>query len=630
MAGLVDADLESKLVWQKGPAPLRLKQALPVRWIILLDYSASHQGNTLSFISPASLILALVLLLMMSWPVTALGRDAEPQPVAIRGEFDEILLGPHAEVLRDPTDKLTIDQVSAPPWSATFKPNNAETFSYGLDSAAYWFRFRLANNSGTSEFPLMYLVVTRVLVPEVDVYLPLSGGGTARYKHLKAGTEHIGSSEDLGHRIRAVALPEDIKSDAYIYVRIRSKVVSYSLTLFSKQAFDGYTRFEYLFFGLTAGIMVAMLLYNLAVALFLRDRAYGAYCAYLMAMIPYQALLTGWPLGVGINPRYLSDYVLTFFALSFFFATIFAREFLGTKGRYPVIDGFFKGIMALSLVNLIISSAGFFDAANAMAYVMGFAVPIFFLISAAIVWLGGYTPARYYLAGWLVLMGFTMVYAASGLGLVPHSFIINNMVCIGAAAESLMLALALADRIKLLQTERSRLKEKERTLTVLSITDELTGLYNKRWFHDKLPSEMNQARGLGLSLSMLVCDVDHFKNFNDTYGHAAGDLVLAGLGNLFRDALRNNDIAFRYGGEEFAVILPGVDAGQAQNVAERLRTSFAELKIALPDGGQAGATISIGVTQQRPGDSREDIFGRADAALYKAKKQGRNRVVVFS
>ncbi len=578
----------------------------------------------------ASLLLALVLLMQLTGPVPVWARDSGTQPVAIGRNFNETLLGPHSEVLRDPTDNLTIDQVSTPPWSATFKPNKAETFSYGLDSAAYWFRFRLANNTGSGELPAMYLVATRVLVPEVDVYLPLRGGKPGQYKHLRAGTERIIAGDDLGHRIRALELPSDIDVDAYIYVRIRSKVVSYSLTLFSKQAFEGYIRFEYLFFGLTAGIMVAMLLYNLAVALFLRDRVYGAYCAYMVAMIPYQALLTGWPLGIGMNPRYLSDYVLTFFALSFFFATVFAREFLGTKSRYPVIDGFFKGIMILSVVNLIISSAGFFDIANAMAYTMGFAVPVFFLISAVIIWRGGYTPARYYLAGWLVLMGFTMVYAASGLGLVPHSFVINNMVCIGAAAESVLLALALADRIKLLQTERSRLKEKERTLTVLSITDGLTGLYNKRWFQDKLPSEMNQARGMGLSLSMLVCDVDHFKTFNDTYGHAAGDLVLAGLGDLFREALRNNDIAFRYGGEEFAVILPGVDAGQAQKVAERLRASFADLKITLPDGGQAGATISIGVTQQRPGDSREDIFGRADAALYKAKKRGRNRVVVFS
>jgi diguanylate cyclase (GGDEF)-like protein len=172
------------------------------------------------------------------------------------------------------------------------------------------------------------------------------------------------------------------------------------------------------------------------------------------------------------------------------------------------------------------------------------------------------------------------------------------------------------------------LREKERRLTELSITDELTGLYNRRWFSSKINSEMDHARRLGRPLSLVVVDVDHFKKFNDTYGHAQGDNVLAELGKTIFDTVRLYDIPCRYGGEEFVIILPGASENDAFSVAERLRKSFARKKIAVPGRSPIGATISIGVAQMGNEESADSFFQRADDALYRAKHGGRNQVVM--
>lgn len=590
-----------------------------------------RQDQTLHTTSPGlamkwavRLLVLLALLLGAAFPSGA-AEPVQTLPLIIGAGFQQAQVAPHSAVLRDPGNQLTIDQVASPPWSNRFSPHQHDSFRFGLDTSSYWIRFRLENDAGGAGGGLI-LAVTRPVVQEVDVYLPDSAGRPEAFQRLKAGFRHYSDGQDLGHRIRAVALPADIPSDAYIYVRIRSKVASYALTLFSREAFEHYTRFEYLFFGLTTGIILAMLLYNLFISLFLRDRVYFAYCAYMVCMIIYASLLSGWPLGLGLNPDYLMSSVLELFALTFFFAAIFAKAFLSTKKRHPVIHRIFTGIMLLSLVVFVLAAVGYYDLANTIAHLMTILVSIAMVFCAAVVLRGGYAPARYYLAAWGALVVFAMIYAASAMGLIGYSFIVFNLVIIGAAVESVLLSLALADRIRLLREEGVKLREKERRLTELSMTDELTGLYNRRWFSSKLKGEMDHARRMDLPLSMLIVDIDHFKRFNDTYGHAIGDLVLIELGVVIGQSIRTNDVACRYGGEEFTVVLPGRDLQEAVNVAERLRVAFAAKKISVPGHGGVGATISGGVAQMSDDDTGETLFERADRALYQAKFQGRDQV----
>ncbi|TAK90583.1 MAG: diguanylate cyclase [Burkholderiaceae bacterium] len=172
------------------------------------------------------------------------------------------------------------------------------------------------------------------------------------------------------------------------------------------------------------------------------------------------------------------------------------------------------------------------------------------------------------------------------------------------------------------------LRDSEERYRELSITDALTGLYNSRHFWEQLNLEMERAQRYGTPLSLILLDVDHFKQLNDTYGHLVGDHVLGTLGSVIRRNLRSPDSAYRYGGEEFALILPETSLEGALATAERLRTEFA-LSPLSGDLGCKGltSTVSIGVTNHGANDTPHSFVKRADQAVYDAKHRGRDTVV---
>lgn len=163
-----------------------------------------------------------------------------------------------------------------------------------------------------------------------------------------------------------------------------------------------------------------------------------------------------------------------------------------------------------------------------------------------------------------------------------------------------------------------------------SICDTLTGLYNRRHMEDSLQHEVARANRSGSPFAVIMLDVDHFKKFNDSYGHQAGDALLAGMGKFLLEHVRGEDIACRYGGEEFILILPGADAHSAAMRAEQIRSGV-EISFKVPHetGFLPQVTISLGVASYpQQAASASDAVKAADAALYHSKKNGRNRVSV--
>ncbi|WP_376097401.1 GGDEF domain-containing protein [Roseomonas sp. CCTCC AB2023176] len=158
--------------------------------------------------------------------------------------------------------------------------------------------------------------------------------------------------------------------------------------------------------------------------------------------------------------------------------------------------------------------------------------------------------------------------------------------------------------------------------------DALTGLVNRRGFDAILKRAVAAARGGGTPASLLMLDIDHFKRFNDTYGHPAGDLVLRLVGKVLTQNVKGRDVAARYGGEEFGVILIGAGRHEAETVAEQIRAAIAAQRMSVRRAGpDLGAiSVSIGVASCRGGDTAAALVERADRALYRAKQLGRDRV----
>jgi len=169
----------------------------------------------------------------------------------------------------------------------------------------------------------------------------------------------------------------------------------------------------------------------------------------------------------------------------------------------------------------------------------------------------------------------------------------------------------------------ARLRESRKELERLSVTDDLTGLYNRRYLMEALANEVRRSRRLEHPCALLMADVDHFKEYNDAYGHLAGDEALTHIAAVLRDTTRDVDCAARYGGEEFVVLMPETKASGAIEMAQRIRTLLAADERV---GGKL--SISIGVAQfPEDGDAPEALLARADAALYRAKREGRDRVL---
>ena len=189
--------------------------------------------------------------------------------------------------------------------------------------------------------------------------------------------------------------------------------------------------------------------------------------------------------------------------------------------------------------------------------------------------------------------------------------------------------MALEARLNNSKVEIKNLQQSLEAIRAESLTDPLTALGNRKYFDRALVMAMEQASKVGEPLSLLMLDIDHFKSFNDNYGHLTGDQVLRLVGIALKQNIKGQDITARYGGEEFAVVLPNTQLRQAIIVADHIRRAVMAKELKKKSTGEilGRVTLSVGVSVMQPGDDMDALIGRADACLYAAKRNGRNRVI---
>ena len=185
---------------------------------------------------------------------------------------------------------------------------------------------------------------------------------------------------------------------------------------------------------------------------------------------------------------------------------------------------------------------------------------------------------------------------------------------------------AALEKWRRMQQGKADLEELER----LANFDSLTRLYNRRAILRRLEDQIKHASRYKEELSVIMLDIDHFKNVNDHYGHLTGDDVLENVATLVRQSLRDTDRAGRYGGEEFVIILPKTNLSAALYVAERIREAIEAAEMKAPEGDVFTITVSQGLCSYEPGEDEQCLISRADGALYRAKESGRNRVETSS
>lgn len=377
-------------------------------------------------------------------------------------------------------------------------------------------------------------------------------------------------------------------------------------------------------YGALYGYIGALAIFFALLWLSLGLQGNSAYSVYLLSFIAVNVGYTGhgwyalWPQAVGLQHYVNLGLMTTFGAMGL----VFGVRYLDLRKRHPRLTRMLLGFAGLGVASVpLCAAAGWREAAVLAAFVFTLVAAALPLLLGSLVVVeerGRDVSANYYLAAILWGLGGAGITTMTTWGLLPFTAAGFHALEFGIAIEATLLALGLAQQIRQIERRRAQSHHEARI-------DRLTGLPNRLAFEERARAAWRSAVRHQRPLAAVVLDVDHFKRLNDQLGHLAGDAALRWLAQQILRCCRASDIPVRWGGDEFVILLPELDATQAQGLAERLR------RLALAGAPEAGGAlaISLGVAERRPDTPSLDVLlDEADQALLAAKRAGRNQIGV--
>jgi diguanylate cyclase (GGDEF)-like protein len=377
------------------------------------------------------------------------------------------------------------------------------------------------------------------------------------------------------------------------------------------------------YIALLVGMMLALMIYNFFLYLSARKIENIVYALYLISGTVWVALSYGVAANFfGIFSAELLQLNSNLLSMPSFLV-IFVMLIFETKKHYPKEHIALSIILFLLVADFIYSLFDIVGALKPASSLAALMMTVTFGVSISL-WRKGNTLAKYFLLGHSMFVIFNMLAVLYYKGISDANVINSHGVGIGILLEALMMAFILSYRIKSLE----KIKAQQTELNRLVDTDPMTGLYNRRYFDRKSEELIAAMASNQQELTLLIADLDHFKNINDTYGHDVGDKVIIAFANILTSEQGLTDIACRYGGEEFVLLL-NCNLLDAKQVAERIRQKAQETYITIDEVQTVQFTVSIGVhSVAHASTTVKETLTIADKALYKAKSNGRNCVEV--
>jgi diguanylate cyclase (GGDEF)-like protein len=515
------------------------------------------------------------------------------------------------QLLEDPTGQLDIDAVSREPADAKFVAATPDTANVGFSRSVWWARLSLRNDA--DEPRLVYLRQGYPLIDSLVFFEPAPGGGWTRHE---TGDRTPFSTREVAHRDFLFPLHMAPHAEHIYYLRFASQgPVDINLSLDDSNGLVEALSREQLAYGLYFGCVLMLLVWSGLVFVAVRDPAFFAYFAYVSTFGVYMTVNTGfafqyfWP----DSPRWANSCLIMLLSLALVTALQFSTTILRSVDYTPRLNRVARGLQILALLGIALVPFLEYAVLVKQVALLIFVSVIFMIALGIFSLLAGSRPARYYVIAWGAFLAGSVIFLMKNFGLVPHTFISQHSWQAGALVEMILLSMTLSSRM-------NELKHQSRT-------DPITLLGNRRLFDDRLPLEFSLARSEGKPLSLLMLDIDNFKNYNDRHGHALGDEAIKLVGTALRRHARKPVLACRYGGDEFCIILPGAGAETAAMIAERVRANVQAAR-----GDALSITVSVGYASMLADEfpSHDKLFDAADAALYSAKEAGRNRVAQFN
>ncbi|BFM13485.1 hypothetical protein R50072_36380 [Simiduia litorea] len=490
------------------------------------------------------------------------------------------------------------------------KPLARSAANFGFSHSAYWVSLKL-HNPKTTDAALMI----RQDYPLIDYVDFWDQDRAGVWRGTATGDRRIFDSRAVGVRDFLFPVTVPANSDKTVYFRFKSDgPMNIGLSIADTGHTLSRVSGEQLLFGAYYGGFLVLVIYNLILFLAVKDRAYIYYMVYVVSYGLYMSVHNGfsfqyiWP----NSPWLANQSLLLLLGVSLLFGLKFSRVVCSTQHWVPRTDRMAVVLQVVTAALLLVTPfLGYQDLIFAYS-LLTVLVCFCILLLGTLVLLRGSVPARYFMVAWATLLVSVLIYMFKQFGFLPHNFVTQNSFQMGSLLEMVLLSLALSARVNEMQK--------------LGYSDALTALANRRHFDEVLPMEIEKAKRTKKPLSLIVIDIDNFKSVNDEHGHASGDEVIEELGRILRKHVRRPTLACRYGGEEFAVLVPNTGLTQAGILAERLRCLVRESPIK-----GLHVTISLGVAccSDAALDSPNALFEAADTALYQAKNAGKDKVCFY-
>lgn len=535
-----------------------------------------------------------------------------PQRGIPAGERDVL----NFSVYQDASNKVDITDIIG--LSNSFEHKKRTTVYARRSPNAFWVRFTLADQNQSTESRFIW--IKNASLEQIEVYFP-------GYPPVYAGKKQAVSSISIRARDWFIPVPSDISQSDTIHVRVKTNTIMWiPLQMVHTSQMTSQIVHEYLLFGIFFGILLTIIFINGVSFFLMKNKNFIIYSIYLTALLIYQIRVHGFLYLIPMPFAVLEAVLWLSLGLMGIFLMIFAKVFMNLSYRMPITSAILNTCIALFIAQTIIGI--FFSVywANQIAYITGFIVPFVVLFAAIRLYILGQHEVRFYLIAWSAMIVATTIWSSAAYAQVQIPP--NYFFTVGTAINSLLFTIAIFDTLRLELQEKELVLEREDYYKTLSRSDSLTGLYNRRYLSE-LIKRLDAEGEIPTGSALIMIDLDNFKDINDTYGHLAGDMILTKTGSHIKKHIRKTDIPCRYGGDEFLVFLPGANEEAARNIAEGIRNDILDDFTYSEEGEKIKITVSIGLSENRVADSFDGLFLRADAALYQAKRQGRNRISIL-
>lgn len=587
--------------------------------------------------------------LMLALPV-----QAAPPDLNLNDLPAELIIAPQALVLEDVTKRINLLQLQTAASRFDWQPITQNAPNFSFSDSAYWLWFRVHNDDDKAQKRVLQIAMP--IQDYIDLY-QVERARSIVTRSYKTGDRREFDSRSVRAKDFVFALDFEANSHYDFFIRVDTHdglFEALPITLWQQREFYEHASEQDFIYGLYYGALVIILLFNLFLYFSTRERVFLLYSLYLGAFFVWNFTFRGWAFMYWWpeSPVWNNQMLVIATVGIFTFMTWFTTAYLQTKKTLPRVHVLMVALALLTLPGLVLSALDIYALTFYYLVPLGGLLLVLLLSSGVYLVFKGHRAAKFFVLAWALLIVGAIIYFLRVFSVIPSSPLTEYSLQVGSVLEFMLLAFGLADRINVLKSEKVALQQtaldnerlagarledlvKRRTeqlemlnkrLANQAITDSLTLVYNRRHFNEQLAEFLNTR-----SFALLLIDIDNFKPYNDRYGHQPGDKALVQVARaLQRLALRADGEVYRVGGEEFACILPCEHFDQAVPIAQRLCDEVAALAIEHQDNNDGILTISIGLAwaEYKPGRNADELYARADKALYQAKDQGRNQVVV--